>query len=138
MSGSTPDVSRQVRTRVFSGLAGVYEVDWEHVREGARRTAERVDARSGDLIELVRRHVGSGLAGAVGLITGFIGAIREQSAPVLVYSVDGQRVIQGSVITPPSMGSGSSRSMRRGSEMPAAYSTQASTWAGSSEKLAQT
>ncbi len=35
-----------------------------------------------------------------GLITGFIGAIREQSAPVLVYSVDGQRVIQGSVITP--------------------------------------
>jgi putative ABC transport system permease protein len=36
-----------------------------------------------------------------GLITGFIGAIREQSAPVLVYSVDGQRVVQGSVITPP-------------------------------------
>ncbi len=36
-----------------------------------------------------------------GLITGFIGAIREQSAPVLVYSVDGQRVLQGSVITPP-------------------------------------
>ena len=35
-----------------------------------------------------------------GLITGFIGAIREQSAPVLVYSVDGQRVLQGSVITP--------------------------------------
>ncbi len=36
-----------------------------------------------------------------GLITGFIGAIREQSAPVLVYSVDGQRVLQASVITPP-------------------------------------
>jgi putative ABC transport system permease protein len=36
-----------------------------------------------------------------GLITGFVGAIREQNAPVLVYSVDGQRVIQGSVITPP-------------------------------------
>jgi putative ABC transport system permease protein len=35
-----------------------------------------------------------------GLITGFIGAIRDQNAPVLVYSVDGQRVIQGSVITP--------------------------------------
>jgi putative ABC transport system permease protein len=35
-----------------------------------------------------------------GLITGFIGAIREQNAPVLVYSVDGQRVLQGSVITP--------------------------------------
>ena len=31
-----------------------------------------------------------------GLITGFIGAIRNQSAPVLVYSVDGQRVLQGS------------------------------------------
>ncbi|MFN3256026.1 MAG: ABC transporter permease [Ilumatobacter sp.] len=36
-----------------------------------------------------------------GLINGFIGAIREQNAPVLVYSVDGQRVLQGSVITPP-------------------------------------
>jgi len=35
-----------------------------------------------------------------GLITGFVGAIRNQNAPVLVYSVDGQRVIQGSVITP--------------------------------------
>ena len=35
-----------------------------------------------------------------GLITSFIGAIRNQSAPVLVYSVDGQRVLQGSVITP--------------------------------------
>jgi putative ABC transport system permease protein len=35
-----------------------------------------------------------------GLITGFIGAIRDQNAPVLVYSVDGQRTIQGSVITP--------------------------------------
>lgn len=35
-----------------------------------------------------------------GLITGFIGAIRNQNAPVLVYSVDGQRVVQGSVITP--------------------------------------
>ena len=36
-----------------------------------------------------------------GLITGFIGAIRDQNAPVLVYSVDGQRVLQASVITPP-------------------------------------
>lgn len=35
-----------------------------------------------------------------GLITGFVGAIRNQSAPVLVYSVDGQRTLQGSVITP--------------------------------------
>jgi putative ABC transport system permease protein len=35
-----------------------------------------------------------------GLITGFVGAIRDQNAPVLVYSVDGQRTIQGSVITP--------------------------------------
>lgn len=35
-----------------------------------------------------------------GLITGFVGAVRNQNAPVLVYSVDGQRVIQGSVITP--------------------------------------
>ena len=35
-----------------------------------------------------------------GLITSFVGAIRTQSAPVLVYNVDSQRVIQGSVITP--------------------------------------
>src|SRR5690606_5029790 len=35
-----------------------------------------------------------------GLVTGFVGAIRNQSAPVLVYSVDGQRVMQASVITP--------------------------------------
>lgn len=36
-----------------------------------------------------------------GLITSFIGAIERQSAPVLVYSVDGQRTLQGSLITPP-------------------------------------
>lgn len=35
-----------------------------------------------------------------GLINSFVGAIRSQDAPVLVYSVDGQRVIQGSRITP--------------------------------------
>lgn len=35
-----------------------------------------------------------------GLITSFIGAIRNQSAPVLVYSVDGRRTLQGSVIPP--------------------------------------
>jgi len=35
-----------------------------------------------------------------GLVTSFVGAIRNQSAPVFVYSVDGQRVLQGSVITP--------------------------------------
>ena len=35
-----------------------------------------------------------------GLITGFVGAVRNQNAPVVVYSVDGQRVIQGSIITP--------------------------------------
>ncbi len=35
-----------------------------------------------------------------GLLTSFVGAIRNQSAPVLVYSVDGQRVLQGSVVTP--------------------------------------
>jgi len=35
-----------------------------------------------------------------GLLTSFVGAIRNQSAPVLVYSVDGQRVIQGSIMTP--------------------------------------
>jgi len=36
-----------------------------------------------------------------GLITSFVGAIRQQSAPVLVYSTDGQKTLQGSVIPPP-------------------------------------
>jgi hemin transport system permease protein len=35
-----------------------------------------------------------------GLLTSFVGAIERQSAPVLVYSVDGQRTLQGSIITP--------------------------------------
>ena len=39
-------------------------------------------------------------ASIIGTRTSVVGAIRNQSAPVLVYSVDGQRVIQGSVITP--------------------------------------
>ena len=36
-----------------------------------------------------------------GLITSFVGAIRQQSAPVLVFSTDGQKTLQGSVIPPP-------------------------------------
>lgn len=36
-----------------------------------------------------------------GLISSFVGAIRNQTAPVVVYSVDGQRTLQGSVIPPP-------------------------------------
>lgn len=36
-----------------------------------------------------------------GLVTSFVGAIRQQTAPVLVYSTDGQRTFQGSVIPPP-------------------------------------
>ena len=35
-----------------------------------------------------------------GLISSFVGAIRRQSSPVLVFAVDGQRTLQGSVITP--------------------------------------
>ncbi|HEX6421041.1 MAG TPA: ABC transporter permease [Acidimicrobiales bacterium] len=35
-----------------------------------------------------------------GLITAFVGAVRNQSAPVLVYSVDAQRTLQGSVMPP--------------------------------------
>jgi putative ABC transport system permease protein len=35
-----------------------------------------------------------------GLITSFVGGIRAQSAPVLVYSTDSQRTLQGRVITP--------------------------------------
>jgi putative ABC transport system permease protein len=36
-----------------------------------------------------------------GLVTSFVGAIRNQSAPVIVYSVEGQRTLEGSVIPPP-------------------------------------
>lgn len=36
-----------------------------------------------------------------GLITSFVGGVRNQTAPVLVYSVDAQRTLQGSVIPPP-------------------------------------
>jgi len=36
-----------------------------------------------------------------GLVTAFVGAVRNQSAPVLVYSVDAQRTLQASVIPPP-------------------------------------
>jgi putative ABC transport system permease protein len=36
-----------------------------------------------------------------GLLTSFVGAIERQSAPVLVYSVDGQRTLQGSLVPPP-------------------------------------
>ncbi|CAN5194714.1 hypothetical protein BH20ACT3_BH20ACT3_04510 [soil metagenome] len=36
-----------------------------------------------------------------GLLISFTGALERQSAPVLVYSVDGQRNLQGSVIPPP-------------------------------------
>ena len=35
-----------------------------------------------------------------GLITSFVGGIRNQTAPVLVYSVDGQRTLQGSIVSP--------------------------------------
>ena len=35
-----------------------------------------------------------------GLITSFVGGIRNQTAPVIVYSVDAQRTLQGSVIAP--------------------------------------
>lgn len=35
-----------------------------------------------------------------GLITGFVGGIRNQSAPVVVYSVDGRRNLQGGVLLP--------------------------------------
>jgi putative ABC transport system permease protein len=35
-----------------------------------------------------------------GLITSFVGGLRNQSAPVLVYSVDGRRNLQGGVIVP--------------------------------------
>lgn len=35
-----------------------------------------------------------------GLITSFVGALRNQSAPVIVFSLDGQRTLQGSSISP--------------------------------------
>lgn len=35
-----------------------------------------------------------------GLVTAFVGAIRNQSAPVVVYSLEGQRVLQASLLKP--------------------------------------
>jgi putative ABC transport system permease protein len=35
-----------------------------------------------------------------GLISGFVGGVRNQSAPVIVYSVDGRRNLQGGVLVP--------------------------------------
>ncbi|HWL43827.1 MAG TPA: ABC transporter permease [Ilumatobacter sp.] len=35
-----------------------------------------------------------------GLVTAFVGAIRNQSAPVIVYGIDAQRALQGSMLTP--------------------------------------
>ena len=35
-----------------------------------------------------------------GLLDAFVGAVRTQSAPVLAFSVDGRRNLQGSIITP--------------------------------------
>lgn len=35
-----------------------------------------------------------------GLVTAFVGATRNQSAPVIVYNIEGQRTLQGSVIGP--------------------------------------
>jgi putative ABC transport system permease protein len=35
-----------------------------------------------------------------GLLMGFVGGLRNQSAPVLVYSVDGRRNLQGGVVVP--------------------------------------
>lgn len=36
-----------------------------------------------------------------GLLIAFVGAIRNNSAPVIVYSVDGRRTLQGSIVIPP-------------------------------------
>ena len=35
-----------------------------------------------------------------GLVTSFVGAIRNQSAPVIAFNVEGQRTLQGSVLSP--------------------------------------
>ncbi len=49
------------------------------------------------------------------LLRGFTGALRSQSAPVLVYSTDGQRTLQASVLTPEARGTGQVRGRcRRG------------------------
>ena len=48
-----------------------------------------------------------------GLIRGFTGALRSQSAPVLVYSTDGQRTLQSSVLTPELEAHGPVRRWRR-------------------------
>lgn len=70
----------------------------------ALREMRRAKARFGLLVVAVALLVFLILAQQAiqnGLLTGFVGAIERQSAPVLVYSVDGQRTLQGSVIPPP-------------------------------------
>ncbi len=70
----------------------------------ALREMRRAKLRFGLLIVAVGLLVFLILAQAAiqsGLLTSFVGAIERQSAPVLVYSVDGQRTLQGSVIPPP-------------------------------------
>lgn len=70
----------------------------------ALREMRRAKLRFGLLIVVVGLLVFLILAQAAiqnGLLTSFVGAIERQSAPVLVYSVDGQRTLQGSVIPPP-------------------------------------
>jgi len=69
----------------------------------AMREMRRAKARFGLLVAAIALLVFLILfqqALSSGLISSFVGAIRTQSAPVIVYSTDGQRTLQGSVITP--------------------------------------
>lgn len=69
----------------------------------ALRELRRAKARFGLLISAVALLVFLILTQQAlqdGLVTSFVGAIRAQSAPVLVYSVDSQRTLQGGAISP--------------------------------------
>ena len=94
-SGPTPSLAITARapSATTSGPHRVPRAEGDATRLGPLRPVDRGDRAAG-----VPDPVPAGAAERT--VTSFVGAIRNQSAPVLVYSVDGQRVLQGSVITP--------------------------------------
>src|SRR5665647_2576728 len=76
-------------------ISGVF-LAWREMREAKIRFSLLIVA-----IALLLFLILAQQASQDGLINSFVGALTHQSAPIIVYSVDGQRTLQGSVITPP-------------------------------------
>ena len=54
--------------------AGVYEVDWDSVREGAEAATEAAEVKGEWFAELAQKHLVSAICGAVGVVAGFLRA----------------------------------------------------------------